>query len=188
MANRFIILHFSIAVALLLTQAPASAQSPDFFAYYTRLAYDDDNNTGKYADIVVNLGQRGQLVFSREYSYQPYWQVSKKKYFLERVIPFVGDGPESRPDKINKCSYVKIVEDKPDRIVIHWRYAPDQKRDSFTHFRETYCGDIGVYYAEYADEYFTIKPDSTVTRQVKTGCYKLDDWNDPANRIEQELN
>ncbi|MCF7956051.1 MAG: LamG domain-containing protein [Phycisphaerae bacterium] len=187
MAYRFVVLHFSIAIAFLLTQAPASAQSPDFFAYYTRLAYDDDNNTGKYADIVVNLGQRGQLVFSREYSYQPYWQVSKKKYFFERVLSFVGDGPESRPDKINKCSYVRIVEDKPDRIVIHWRYAPDQKRDSFTHFRETYCGDIGVYYAEYADEYFTIKSDSTVTRQVKTGCYKLDDWNDPANSIEQEL-
>ena len=85
--------------------------------------------------------------------------------------------------KINKCSYVRIVEDTPDRIVVHWRYTPDQRRDSFTRFRETYCGDIGAYYAEYADEYFTVRADGTVFRQVKKGCYKLDTWNDPANVV-----
>ena len=103
MWNRIAVFLLFVTFTLLM-EVPACAQSPDFYAYYTRLAYDDDNNTGKYADIVVNLGHTGQLVFSREYSYLPYWQASKRKHFVERIIPFVGDGPAERPDKINKCS------------------------------------------------------------------------------------
>ncbi|MGD8501774.1 MAG: hypothetical protein PVJ86_14070, partial [Phycisphaerales bacterium] len=178
---------FLFVTCAFLIDVPVCAESSDFYAHYTRLAYDDDNNTGKYADIVVNLGRTGQLVFSRQYSYLPFWQASGKKHFVDRIIPFVGDGPAERPDKINKCSYVRIVEDTPDKIIVHWRYAPDQRRDSFTRFRETYCGDIGAYYAEYADEYFTVRADGTVFRQVKKGCYKLDDWNDPANAVTQTL-
>ncbi|MCP4453673.1 MAG: hypothetical protein GY809_19610, partial [Planctomycetes bacterium] len=124
-----------------LRGVPVHAESSDFYSHYTRLAYEDDNNTGKYADVVVNLGKQGQFVFSREYSYLPYWYVSGKKHFVQRVIPFMGDGPADRPDRINKCSYVRIVEDTADRITVHWRYAPDQLRDSFTRFRETYGGD-----------------------------------------------
>ncbi len=170
-----------------LMDVPVSAGASDFYAHYTRLAYDDDNNTGKYADVVVTLGHMGQLVFSREYSYLPYWHASGKKHFVQRVIPFIGDGPPERPDRINRCSYVRIVEDTPGNVTVHWRYAPDQRRDSFTRFRETYCGDIGRYYAEYCDEYFTVRADGTVFRQIKAGCYKLDDWNDPDNVITQTL-
>ena len=169
------------------TTLPARTQPSGFYAYYTRLAFQDDNNTGKYADIVVNLGETGRFVFSREFSYLPFWQVSNNKHFVERIVPFVGEGPPTRPDKINKCSYVRIIEDTPDKIVIHWRYAPDQRRDSFTRFREKYTGDMGEYFAEYCDEYFTIHADGTVIRKVKTGCYRLDDWNDPANALAQTM-
>jgi len=96
-----------------LVHVPAYAASADFYAHYTRLAYDDDNNTGKYTDIVVNLGQQGQFIFSRAYSYLPFWQASGQKHFVDRIIAFVGDGPAERPDKINRCSYVRIVEDRP---------------------------------------------------------------------------
>ncbi len=170
-----------------LMDVSLQAQSPDFYAHYTRLGYDDDNNTGKYADIVINMGLKGQFVFSREYSYLPYWHVSQKKHFVERIIPFVGNGPAERPDKINQCSYVRILEASPDKIVIHWRYAPDQRRDSFTRFRETYSGDMGMYFAQYCDEYFTVTSDGTVTRRIKEGCTRLDDWNDPANAVTQTL-
>ncbi|MCF7974139.1 MAG: LamG domain-containing protein [Phycisphaerae bacterium] len=178
---------FLFVASAFFVETSVCAESSDFYAYYTRLAYDDDNNTGKYADLVVNLGRTGQLVFSRQYSYLPYWQASGKKLFLDRIIPFVGDGPAERPDKINQCSYVRLVEDTPDKITVHWRYAPDQRRDSFTRFRETYCGDIAHYYAEYCDEYFTVRADGSVTRRVKKGCYRLDDWNDPANEVTQTL-
>jgi hypothetical protein len=166
---------------------PQHAAASGFHAYYTRLPFDDNNNTGKYADIVVNLGGTGRLVFSREFGYLPFWRTPDNKHFVERMVPFAGDGPPERPDKINQCSYVRIIEEEADRIVIHWRYAPDQKQDSFTRFRETYTGDMGDYFADYCDEYFTIHADGRVIRRIKTGCYRLDDWNDPANAVTQTL-
>ncbi|MDO8953060.1 MAG: LamG domain-containing protein, partial [Draconibacterium sp.] len=163
------------------------AQSSEFYAYYTRLDYDDDNNTGKYADIIVHVNNSGFLVFSRENSYLPYWEVKGSKHFFERIIPFNGDGPPERPDRINKCSYVRIIENSDKKITIHWRYAPDQKSLNFTDFKKSYEGDIGRYFADYVDEYFTIGPDAVVTRNVKKGCYSLDQWNDPMNVTTQVL-
>ncbi len=178
---------FLCVVLVILMNISVYSQSSDFYAYYTRLDYEDGNNTGKYADIVVNVGQLGKFVFSREYSYLPYWQASETKHFVNKIIPINGDGPAERPDKINKCSYVRVIENSSDKVIIHWRYAPDQNSENFTDFMKSYDGDIGKYFADYADEYFTINADATVTRRVKKGCYKLDDWNDPSNETTQEL-
>jgi hypothetical protein len=159
----------------------AFSQSSGFYAYYTRLEYNDNNNTGKYADIVVHVNNAGLLVFSRENSYLPYWEVKGSKKFFDTIIPFNGDGPPGRPDRINKCSYVRLIENSKKKIIIHWRYAPDQKSLNFTDFKQSYEGDIGKYFADYVDEYFVIEPDAVVTRKVKKGCYSLDQWNDPMN-------
>ena len=175
-----------IAILMLLCIS-AYSQSSDFYAYHTRLDFDDNNNTGKYADIVVNVNKQGQLVFSREYSYLPYWQTNKSKSFVERIIPFLGDGPAGRPDRINQCSYASIIENSDQQIIIHWRYAPDQHRINFTDFKKSYDGDIGKFFEDYVDEYFIVHPDGTVTRKVKKGCYSLDDWNDPLNATTQVL-
>ncbi len=166
---------------LIWTGNDAFSQSSGFYAYYTRLDYNDNNNTGKYADIIVNINNKGILVFSRENSYLPYWEIKGIKHFFERIIPFTGDGPPERPDRINKCSYVRVIENSEKRIIVHWRYAPDQRSLNFTDFKKSYNGDIGRYFADYADEYFIIGPDAVVTRKVKKGCYSLDQWNDPMN-------
>ena len=50
----------------------------DFGAYYTRLDYED-RISGKYADVVVSVGQGGRFVFSRQSSYLPYWETEKGK-------------------------------------------------------------------------------------------------------------
>ncbi len=84
------------------TANDAFPQSSQFYAYYTRLEYDDNHNTGKYADLVVHVNQTGKLVFSRENSYLPYWEVKGSKQFFERIVPFEGDGPPERPDRINQ--------------------------------------------------------------------------------------
>ena len=94
-----------IIFLFLYSSATSQGTESDFYAYYTRLDFQDGNNTGKYADIVVNVGQLGKFVFSREYSYLPFWQASKTKHFVDKIIPINGDGPAERPDKINKCSY-----------------------------------------------------------------------------------
>ena len=184
--NTLLFNSFGLILILFINNS-ACSQSSGFYAYYTRLDYEDNNNTGKYADIVVSINSQIQMVFSREYSYLPYLATKTSKYFVGRIVPFKGDGPAERPDRVNKCSYVRIIESSHDRIIIHWRYAPDQTSINFTDFRKSYNGDIGKYFADIADEYFIIEPDGTVTREVKKGCYSLKDWNDPLNVTTQVL-
>lgn len=158
--------------------------------YYTRLPFNDSGFTGKFADIVIDLSGKGQFIFSREYSYQPYWvPAGGKRFLVDRLIPRTGDGPKERPDKNNICSNVAIVEKSNELIKIHWRYAPDMTKPSFINFREAYnnAGNVSGFYAEYADEYFTVNSNGSVIREVKKGCYSLDDWNDPQNQIVQKF-
>ena len=99
---------------IILSNGEVFSQSSDFFAYYTRLDFEDENNTGKYADIVIQINNSGRVIFSREYSYLPYWETKSSKQFFDRIIPFKGDGTSERPDRVNKCSYVRIVENSGD--------------------------------------------------------------------------
>ena len=165
-------------------------QNKKIVGYYTRLSFDDHNFTGKFADIVIDIPIIGKFIFSREYSYQPYWQPAGNKHFLvDRLIPRVGDGPTERPDKNNICSNAAIIEQSANSVTVHWRYAPNITKLSFTNFTEAYnrAGGPSLFYAEYADEYFTINADGTVIRTAKNGCYSLDDWNDPQNQFTQIL-
>jgi len=158
--------------------------------YYTRLNFDDSGNTGKYADIIVDIPEKGRFIFSREYSYQPYWQPDGgKRSLVDRLIQRKGDGPDERPDKHNICSNASIVGKTDSTVTIHWRYAPDLTRESFTDFLSAYnkVGNPSPFYSEYTDEYFTINTDAKVVRKVKNGCYRFADWNNPENQIEQIL-
>jgi len=159
-------------------------------AYYTRLLFEDHGFTGKYADIVVELSQQGQFTFSRESGYQPRWlPLGGKQHSVARLIPRTGDGPDERPDNHNIACNAAIVVQTDASVSVHWRYAPDITELSFTDFRAAYneAGNPAPFYADYAGEYFTIHADGKVVRTVKSGCYRLDDWNDPRNQIEQTL-
>jgi len=170
-------------------QAGLSPQ-PRIKAYYTRLPFDDAGFTGKYADIVVDLPQRGQFVFCREFGYQPYWlPVGGRRHSVARLIPRRGDGPDQRPDNHNICCNVSIVEQTDSTVTIHWRYAPDLTKPSFVDYLAAYnqAGNPSSFFGEYAGEYFTIDDRGNVARTVKNGCYSLDAWRDPRNQIEQTL-
>jgi hypothetical protein len=43
--------------------------------------------SGKYADIVVNVAEGRQFVFSREFSYLPYWKTEKGRWFVKELVP-----------------------------------------------------------------------------------------------------
>jgi Concanavalin A-like lectin/glucanases superfamily len=164
--------------------------SPSIKGYYTRLPFDDHGMTGKYADIIVELPQRGQFVFSREFGYQPQWLPNGgKQKSVPRLIPRKGDGPDERPDNHNIACNAAIVAQTDTSVTVQWRYAPDLTKLSFTDFRAAYneVGNPAPFYADYADEYFTIHADGKVERVVKNGCERLADWNDPRNQIEQAL-
>jgi len=69
---------------------------------------------GKYADVVVNL-QSGRFIFNRKFSYLPYWKVGDSQWLVDEIIKRKGNGPSERPDNINKCSYVRIIEISPEK-------------------------------------------------------------------------
>jgi hypothetical protein len=167
--------------------AAAQTSTDDFYAYYTRLDYDipvqdvmghiqraddyddefeeeeedeeqrwepSDPITGKYADIVVNVGKAGQFIFSRQSSYLPYWKTKKGKWFVDELL-------ERQKDVACLYSYIRIIENTPDKILIHWRYMPDLAK---------------VKPADVVHESFAISPDGTVSRKVKKATGWIDEW------------
>jgi hypothetical protein len=169
-----------LAGGLLLT---GTAVAGPFGAYYTKIDSGEPfellSRTGDSADIVVDLPDLGgAFVFWRASSYLPYWEVGGERWYVEEIVERDGDGDGVMPDKINTFSRVAIIENTAGRVVVHWRYlatfgAGNPKRD------------IDV--ANFVDEYFAIAPDGSVTRTVKKGTHKIDDWHDPLNNITQRF-
>ncbi len=159
-----------------------SVQEGDFGAYHTRLLSGADweqfDRTGDFADIVVDLGSgTGKFIFWRGASYLPYWEnASGKKFFVEEIIPRRGDGSDMMPDRVNTYSHVSLIESSETEATIHWRYLPDFEGTN---------PHTGAAANQFVDEYFTLTSEGMVTRVIKTGTEKIDDWNDPGNRITQ---
>ncbi len=120
---------------------------------------------GKYADLVVNIAEGRRLVFSRATGYLPYFQTARGKYLFKPLA-------ESREDPMCLCSYVRLVEDRPERIVVHWRHVPDP---------------ASVVMTEEIHELFIVTPDGKVRREIRIGTSRLDEFNDTANATVQEL-
>ena len=181
-----------IALAAAALLGIGAAGGGELYAYYTRLAYADASEvalpgrflTGKYADVVVQL-PAGRLAFSREHSYLPYWEVAGSQWLVPQIVPRNGDGPSARPDNINRCSYVRIIENTSNAVVVHWRYAPDLTTNHFTDFKGSYDGSLAKYYLDYVDEYFTIHADGSVVRTVRKGQAKVDVYNSQSNETRQ---
>jgi len=188
-----------LAIALLAVAVQAAAA--DFYAYYTKLDYTQPATPdwlglipvnaanvfsngrpdpadavarppapgqvrwGKYADLVVSVGGAGRLVFSRATGYLPYLQTAMGRFPFRPLA-------ECREDPLCLCSFVRLVENLPSRIVVHWRHVPDP---------------ASVIMTEVVHEYFIVTPEGRVRREVRIGKERLDDFNDPANVTVQEL-
>jgi len=120
---------------------------------------------GPYADLIVNVAAGRRLVFGRAAGYLPYLETPKGRFPLQPLA-------DCRPDPLCLCSFVRIVEDRPERIVVHWRHVPDP---------------ASVVMTEVVHEVFTITPDCKVRREVRIGTPRIEDFNDPANATVQEL-
>ena len=166
----------SILLGILIIPGIGKAQNDRidktvFYAYYTCYGKSDDI-TGPYADIAVKIGSIGEVIFNRGSSYLPFYIINSKRYYFDEIIKRKGDGPDIKPDADNKYSYVRIIKNTPEEILIHWRYMPDFH----------YVGFSGVVH-----EYFHFYPDGRVKREIKEGKDNLVDYNDPLNLTIQEL-
>jgi len=151
----------------------------EFGAFYTKLnsgaEFEKYSRTGDYADIVVDLGKdNAMFIFWRGTSFLPYLQVGETKWSVTEVIPRKGDGTEKMPDRTNTYSVVKLIDDGPDQVVIHWRYLPEFKGGN---------PQVGPASDKFVDEYFTIKPDGSVKRTIRKGTERIDLWRVPDNKI-----
>ncbi|MHC4690619.1 MAG: LamG-like jellyroll fold domain-containing protein [Planctomycetota bacterium] len=185
MNNQRLIIWFFSLVLILLLSAACGAGTDDFYGYYTRVKYEipiskapgeraeeeeeedeedeeedeewaprDSVITGHLSDIVVNVGGSGQFVFSREKSYLPYWQTAEGKWFVDEVI-------EREIDEMCLYSYVRIIEQDEEKVIVHWRYVPNLGNAGFT----------GVVH-----EIFTVLSDGTVNRKIRKPTQRVDEW------------
>ncbi len=177
----FLTLSLMVSACERINQIDQELLLGTFGAFHTKINSGEDfeqfSRTGDYADIVVDLGHDNfTFTFWRGSSYLPYLATPAGKFFVDEVIPRAGDGEGMRPDLINAYSNVKIIENSPDKVIIHWRYLPE------------FSGKNPITYLDaknFVDEYFVITPDLKVKRTIRKGTEKSDDWWDPKNRIVQ---
>jgi hypothetical protein len=156
----------------------------DFGAYYTRVITGADwelfDRTGDYSDIVIDLGSaKGKFVFWRGASYLPYWEnAAGEKFFVDEIIPRKGDGNSLMPDKVNTYSRIALIESNEQSAIVHWRYLPEFSGSN---------PHKGVEANQFVDEYFKVTAGGEVSREIKKGSEKIDQWNDPDNKITQEF-
>ncbi|ASP37593.1 hypothetical protein CHH28_02410 [Bacterioplanes sanyensis] len=156
--------------------APPVSAGGDFFAYYTRLstATASDLSAGPYADIVVNLGQQGQLIFSRASSYRPVWHFDGQQQAVEQLAD-IQAASELQFDGNQGFAYARIIEQSADEVLVHWRYLKrpqaDQARNPTAVVHELY----------------RIRATGEVTRTYRPGTDSIDDWHNRSGAKMQQL-
>jgi hypothetical protein len=152
----------------------------NFYAYHTKVQHSATDYLGKYADLIVVLGENRQLEFTRRTGYLPLWKTESGSYLMDDFYP----GRDK--DYVFYYNYVRLMENTPDKIVIHWRYIPDiQTLNKANENKDpiNLHGFLGVVH-----ELFTIYPDGRVERSIKDAKgTTIKEWNNPSHAITQTL-
>lgn len=173
-----------------------------YFRYNSNERWERYAKVGDYPDVLVEIGDNGdRIIFWRGASYRPFIetatintivtelnaeqrvpksqvpdhvvvQYETHKSFVDVLVPVKGDGSGLMFDVINRYSHARIVESTPARVTVLWRYIQD-----FSNPRPE----------DWTEEYFTIYPDGTCFRSVKTGTETPEEYNDPSHEIIQHL-
>jgi hypothetical protein len=140
---------------------PSGSDEPmPFGAYYTQLQYapgwDALWQGSDRPDVIVRFDDSPvKLVFWRGTGYIPAFVSENGIWMSDQSCEDWGSGEcfEVMSDKQCRYSHVRIVENSPARVVIHWRYALTSISYEIFKQSDTYPGD-------WADEYWTVYPDS----------------------------
>lgn len=147
-------------------QMPSGPVGPSTFgAFYTKLhyskAWDSLWRGSEYPDIVVRFENTPvRYVFWRGTGYIPAIVNEKNMWMTDQSLEHYGTGEcyEAMGDKQTRYSHVRIIENTPARVVIHWRYALAGISHQLLHIDENGWSD-------WADEYWTIYPDGIAARK-----------------------
>jgi hypothetical protein len=186
------------AAAVLVLAVAVEARAGDFYAYYTKLDYDQPQDIATLVKIPVSAaevfagrpekaptgdprpgpvrwGKYADLVVSLPGERQVVF--SRATGYLPYLKTPKGKFPlkqlaQCKPDPMCLCSYVRLIDANSRRIVVHRRHVPDP---------------ASVVMTEAVHEIFTFTPDGKVRREVRIGMERLDDFNDRANVTVEEL-
>jgi hypothetical protein len=139
--------------------------SSSFGAVYTKLnyspAWDALWRGSEYPDIIVKLENSPlKYVFWRGTGYIPAIVNEKNMWMTDQSLEHWGTGEcyEAMGDKQARYTNVRIIENTPARVVVHWRYALAGIKHQL--FPEDENG-----WSDWADEYWTIYPDGVAARK-----------------------
>ena len=148
-----------------------------FGAQYTRRNYRDEewhvlSRTGAHSDVLVRFGPAGpEVLFGRVTSHHPQVLVDGRAVAgFDELVPRKGDGPEGRPDKVNRHAHARVIESTAEQAVVHYRYLPQMPE---TVDRLNPPDQRG-----FVDEYFVFRPDRSGLRAVRRGTEMVEDWDD----------
>ncbi len=139
-----------------------------FGAYYTNLKFDPDWDRlwriDDYPDLVITFDDATyKMVFWHGTTYglslvteNGLWMAEQSAESRRTEYGCV----EHMSDKQARYSHVRLIENSPARIVVHWRYA---LTDVLYNIGET---DPITGWGDWADEYYTIYPDGWAVRHV----------------------
>jgi len=142
--------------------------SGDFGASYMRLQYYPEWDAlwpvSSDPDIVVQFDDSPvRVVFWRGTRYGPAWVMEKDKWMADQSIENFNnkDGCiEHMLDPRCRFSHVRIVENTPARVVVHWRYCPTSANKNHSQVNPISGWE------DWVDEYYTFYPDQVGIRKV----------------------
>lgn len=170
MKSFFRVFLLSWFIALVFTNN-SNAQN-DFYAYHTKVSHTSTDYFGKYADLIVVLGNGKQLEFTRQTNYTPKWVTPSGSFMFDEFFP------EKDKDFSFNYNYVRLLEESKEKIVVHWRYMPSVEliEEANKILDPTFIQG----FTNVVHEIFTIYPSGKVVRIVK-GARKstYDQWINP---------
>jgi hypothetical protein len=174
----------------------------EYFRFNSNERWEKFAKVGEHADVIVEIGEvKDRIIFWRGSSYRPHIETAErrtgrtnldaeqrglksfvpdheyvvtetKRSYVDAIVPVKGDGTGKMFDLINRYARAKIVESSPARVTVLWRYIPD-----FSNPRPE----------GWTEEYFTIYPDGTTFRSIKTGTQTQEEYNDPSHATHHQL-
>jgi hypothetical protein len=166
--------------SILLTIPTNAAGGNGFYAYYTNVYDPSTNYIRKDNDLIVVLGKGEQLEFTRLTGYLPMWRTTAGTFLMHDFYP------DKDIDSTYEYSYVRLLENTPERIVVQWRFIPDIKALNEANVKLdplVKAGFTGVVH-----ELFTIYSDGTVEREIRDAKdTRYEDWINPAHATIQKL-
>jgi hypothetical protein len=135
-----------------------------FGAYYTRLTYCEEWDrlwrVSDHPDIVVRFDESPtKVVFWRGTGYMPAWVTENDRWVCDQGPEiFKGQCFEHMSDKQCRFSHVRIIENTPARVLIHWRTALPNVKYEFTNV------DPETGWGPWGDDYYYIYPDGVCVR------------------------